>query len=227
MQGDAVHAVEGIAERVKALSRRATQLVTLRDRLNRDLAEKETEVQQLGVEIEKLTMVSELFRKLMDLMVDKQVRAVESVVTEGLRSIFHDLDLSFEADVGPKYNKIAVEFFLRHGTKEDPLSHRGKPLDSFGGGPSSVASLVLRILTVLRLKRFPILFLDEALAAVSVDYVDQTGLFLTSLAQRMKIDILLVTHQQGFVEHADRAYRCSESIGEDGTTRWLSLRSLK
>lgn len=227
MSGDAVHAVEGVADRVKSLNRRLHQASVLRDRLNEELVQKEIEVQNLDREVAKLTLVSELFRKLMDLMVDKQVRAVEDVVTEGLRSIFHDLGLSFEAEVGPKYNKIAVEFFIRQGSKEDPLSPRGRPLDSFGGGPSSVASLILRVLTVLRMKRYPVLFLDETLAAVSVEYVDYTGRFLMSLAERLKIDILLVTHQQGFVDHATRAYRCSEEVFEDGASRRLALRCLK
>ena len=226
MSSDPLHAVEGVADRVRALSRRSTQLVTLRDRLASELSQKEAEVQELGFQIERLTKVSELFRKLMDLLVDKQVRAVENIVTEGLKSIFDNLDLSFEADVGPKYNKIAVEFFLRSGAKDSPVSHRGPPLEAFGGGPSSVASLILRILTVLRLKRYPILFLDEALAAVSAEYVDAAGRFLTSLSERLKVVILLVTHQQGFLDHAVRAYRCTEDAGDDGTT-WLSLKDLK
>ena len=83
------------------------------------------------------TKVGELFRLLMDLLVVKQVRSVENVVTEGLRTIFHDLELAFEADVGPKYGKVSVEFFIRQGAKDDPLSHRGRPLEAFGGGPST------------------------------------------------------------------------------------------
>lgn len=212
--------------RVRALGNRSAQLVALRDRLTVELTRKQAEVGELTDRVEKLSKVGELFRLLMDLLVDKQVRVVEGVVTEGLRSIFHDLALSFEAEVGAKYNKVSVDFFMRQGSKEDPLSHRGKPLEAFGGGPSSVASLVLRILTVLRLKLYPVLVLDEALASVSDEYVDQTGRFLASLADKMGIDALLVTHKQAFLEHADTAYRCEEVTEGDGT-RCLSVRSLK
>ena len=151
--------------------------------------------------IELLTKVGELFRVLMDILVVKQVHAVESVVTEGLQTIFYDQDLSFEADVGPKYNKVAVEFFIREGSKDNPLSHRGRPLEAFGGGPSSIASLALRILTVLRLKLWPLLVLDEALVAVSDDYIDQTGQFLQSLADKLGFDVMLVTHKPAFLSH--------------------------
>lgn len=227
MPGDAVHAVEGLKQRVRGLNGTAVRLTTLRDRLRAEQASKQREVQDLSARIELLTKVSELFRVLMDLLVVNQVRSVESVVTEGLRSIFHDLDLWFEADVDQKYGKIAIDFFLRQGDKDNPLSHRGRPLGSFGGGPSSVASLILRVLTVLRLKLWPLLLLDEALSAVSDDYIDATAQFLQGLAGKMGVDILLVTHKQGFLEHADQAYRCTEVISEDGKTRHLTMRSVK
>lgn len=226
MRGDSVHAVSGLTDRVRALGNRSAKLVGFRDRLRDELSQKQAEVQELTEKIETLSKVGELFRLLLDLLVDKQVRVVEGVVTEGLQSIFHDLTLSFEAEVTSKYNKVSVDFYLRQGAKDNALSHRGRPLDAFGGGPSSVASLVLRILTVLRLKRYPVLVLDEALGAVSDEYTDQTGRFLASLAERMGIDVLLVTHKPAFLDHADVAYRCEEIAEPDGT-RHLNVRSLK
>lgn len=226
MSSDTVHAVTGLATRVQALGRRSAQLLALRDRLSQELGRKQAEVQELSGQIEKLSKVGELFRMLMDLLVDKQVRVVEGLVTEGLHTIFHDLRLSFEAEVVAKYNKVAVELFMRQGSKEDALSHRGRPLEAFGGGPSSVASLVLRILIILRLKLFPMLVLDEALAAVSEEYTDQTGRFLASLSDRSKIDVLLVTHKPAYLEHADTGYRCEEVV-EPNDTRRLAIRSLK
>lgn len=227
MSGYALHDVDDLSARVRRLGESSTRLLTLRDRLDSELATKEKQVTELTEEIEVLTKTLELFRHLMDLLVVKQTQVIEGVVTEGLKAIFHDIDLAFEAEVGPKYNKIAVDFFIRQGPKEDSLSHRGRPLDAFGGGPSSVASLALRILTVLRLKLWPFLVLDETLAAVSDEYTDPTGQFLQTLARKMGLDVLLVTHKQGYLDHADTAYRCMETVEDDGVTRSLSLRSIK
>lgn len=99
-------------------------------------------------------------------------------------------------------------------------------MDSFGGGPASIASLILRILTVMRLKLWPLLLLDETLAAVSADYVDQTGLFLERLTQKMGVDVLLVTHKPAFLDHANVTYQCAEVMGEDGA-RHLKLEGVK
>jgi len=226
MQGDPVHALSGVSDRVRSLSNRSAQLLALRNRLSQELSRKQAEVRELSDRVEKLSKVGELFRLLMDLLVDKQVKVVEGLMTEGLQSIFHDLNLSVEAEVGTKYNRIAVDFFMRQGSKEDPLSHRGRPLDAFGGGPSSVASLILRILTLLRLKRYPMLILDEALGAVSDEYTEPTGRFLANLAGKMGVDVLLVTHKPAFVEHADVAYRCEEIVEADGLRR-LNIRSIR
>lgn len=228
MRGDQVHAVEGLSQRVQDLRGKAIRLKALRDKLRTDLRDREVEVGELSARIEKLTKVGELFRTLMDLLVVEQVRSVESIVTEGFRSIFHDQDLSFESDIGPKYNKISVDFHIREGGKDNPLSIRGRPLDAFGGGPCSVASLVLRVLTVMRLGRWPMFILDEALGAVSEEYSEGTAKFLKDLSDKMGVDILLVTQtqKQSFCDQATSAYKCSQEVKEGGT-RHLTLRPLK
>jgi ABC-type dipeptide/oligopeptide/nickel transport system ATPase component len=156
----------------------------------------------------------------MDRLVLDHVKSIEKVVSEGLRTIFADQDLSFEAEVSQRYNKIAIDFVIRQDNDRVPV--RGHPLVSFGGGPASIASLILRVIAMLRLKRWPFLALDETLAAVSDDYIDQTGLFLRKLSETTGIAILLVTHKQAFLDHAVVAYRGVEIV-EDGGTRHLKL----
>ncbi len=217
-----------MSARSRSLRDRALRLRTLRDQLNRDRGVLETEVQSLSERIEKLTKVGELFRALLDLLVVKQVKSVEDVVTEGLRTIFHDQELSFESGVSTRYSKVAVDFFIREGSKDNPLSHRGPPKDAFGGGPLSVASLILRVLTVMRMGRWPLFVLDEALGAVSEDYSEETAQFLRELAQKMGLDIILVTQtqKQSFCDHANSAYKCVQVVEDDGT-RHMALRSIK
>jgi len=225
MSGDSIHALQGVTSRVRAVGAQSARLQALRDRLTVELEQKREEVLQLTSLLERLAKVSELLRHLMDVLVGKQVQAIEGIVTEGLRSIFHDQVLSFEAEVGQKRNQTHIAFFIREGLKEDALSHRGNPLDAFGGGPSSVASLTLRILAVLRLKLWPFLALDEALGAVSDEYVDATGLFLKRLSDTMGFDTLLVTHKVAFAEHADVAYRCSQEPGSEEGSRRLTVKA--
>jgi len=224
MHGDTLFDLDGLTGRYNGLLATRTRLTTLRDQLADELVSKEQEVVHLSSEVEILTKVVELFRLLIDQLVERQVRIVEGISTEGLHSVFPDLNLSLEADVDPKYNKVSVEFFLRKGQKDHPASYRGPPLESFGGGPCSVVSLILRVLTIKKLKMWPLLVLDEALAAVSDDYVDLTGRFVRELTVKMGFDVLLVTHKPAFLEHAQTAYRCTEEVEDDGVSTYVVLR---
>lgn len=227
MYSDPVHAFDElrIADRMVLLTRKADRAQITRDQYLETLEARRKEVAILNVETEVLTKVGELFRKLMDRLVLGQVQTIEGVVTEGLRAVFFDQELNLESEVAQKYNKVNIDFFLKQGSTDGTVI-RGKPLESFGGGPASVASLVIRLMTLLRLKRWPVLLLDETLSAVSDDYVDQMGAFLKRLAQSAKIDVLLVTHKQAYLEHANVAYQGTEELGDDGS--WsLALRRLR
>jgi len=188
------------------------------------LTRTEEEIEVLSQRITRLLKVGELFRALMDLLVASQVRSIETIVTDGLHTIFFDQSLTFEAEIGTRYNKVAIDFLMRQG--EGALAIRDKPMEGFGGGPVSVASLLLRVLTLLRLGRKPMLFLDETLSAVSDEYVDTTGRFLKRLAASAGVDILLVTHKQAYLDNADNAYRGQEVCTEDGA-KHLALKQLR
>jgi hypothetical protein len=183
-------------------------LQTIRRRLRQERETKLRDIEALTGRLDALGKVAELFRALMDMLVMSHVRSIEGVVTEGLRSVFDDQVFAFEAEVQQRYNKLAIDFYFRQDHKR--VSVRAHPLEAFGGGPSSVASLILKVLAMKRLGKWPLLVLDETLAAVSDEYIDQTGAFLKGLAAKTGFSILLVTHKAGFLEHADIAYRASE-----------------
>lgn len=219
MPNDSVCAREKLA-RLDALRRRASRVEALRDRLVSEAAAKRAEVEALSTQIERLLRVEELFRVLMDKLVVQQVRALETIVTDGLQTIFFDQNLHFESNIETKYNKVGIDFQIREGAADDPLMVRGRPMDSFGGGTSSVAALILRVLTVLKLRRLPFLVLDEALLAVSDEYIAPTGKFLKVLAQTMNLHFLLITHKSAYCDYADRAYQGNqESVGEQRALR--------
>lgn len=222
MSSDTLHALSGLIARLRQLELKAERLVTLRDRLRTQGSQIRKQIDHLDHQSLMLDQTGQGLRKLMDLLINDQVEALRKIVGEGLEAIFHDLDLSFEAELVPKHGKVWIEFYIREGKPENPLSIRGKPLDSFGGGPCSVASLIIRLMTMVKLKRIPILVLDESLGAVSEEYVERTGHFLRQLAKETGIDVLLVTHKQGYVTHANRAYRCVEVV--EGGRRHLTLR---
>lgn len=212
MQGDPVRPEHGLTSRVRALSQKGARTQAIRDQVRNDLDAKTQEIDELGRKIDVLVKVGELFRALMDRLVQTHVKSVESVVTEGLRTIFHNQDLSFEAEIVQRYNRIWIDFFISQSRSGGKFLVRGHPLESFGGGPASIASFVLRLVALLKLKRWPLLLLDETMAAISPEYIDQTGQFLKKLATSTNTPILLVTHKHEFLDHATIAYNASEEV---------------
>lgn len=227
MSSDEVHAFKGEVgrkQRVDALRLRAARVRALRDQLNSELGEKERELETLSSRLTILAKVSELYLILLDRMVKGQVKTIDEVVTHGFQTIFYDQDLRFQTELSSKYNRISAEFFVCDG---DPANGgtRGSPLESYGGGPAVIASLILRILTILRLKRQKFLLLDETLFAVSDSYVENTSLFLKGLAKTMGLDIFLVTHHQAYLDYAPISYQADTKI--DGSRKHLTLRRIK
>ncbi len=226
MQSDAVHPLVRLTDwkrRVQGLRTSSVRLQTTRDSLVRDHKTATDEVESLSLDLERLTKTGELLRALMDKLVMDQVTAIESVVTDGLKTIFFDQDLSFKAEVGQSRGKIAIDLLIRR--MRGDIEIVGPPLESTGGGISSIASLILRLLSLMRLKKYPLLLLDETLSSVSADYVELTGQFLSKLCQTTGIPTLLVTHNPAFLEHANVAYQGYEEQSDTDLT--FKVRKMK
>jgi ABC-type uncharacterized transport system ATPase component len=90
------------------------------------------------------------------------------------------------------------------------------PMTSFGGGAVVIASLVLRLAVMTRLKMAKLLLLDESMLNVANRYVPGTADFMKQISQETGINIFMVTHNEEFMANADVAYDGSFEVGSDG-----------
>jgi ABC-type iron transport system FetAB ATPase subunit len=126
-----------------------------------------------------------------------------------LQAIFHDQDIAFEIVVGQKNGKVWIDFeTLQNGV-------RGQALQSFGGGVASVESLLLRLLVLLKTGLSKYLILDESLAALSEHYVDEAGQFIRRMSEELGVNVLLITHNKAFLDHAHTAYQAGQDFTGD------------
>ena len=165
-----------------------------------------TEITRLEGEEEVADLSANVIRTLIDDEVTLSVRAVESLLTDGLRAVFEDQDLRVRADVDVQRGKVSVDLVTvqrqADGTETEALSR-----DAYGGAVTTVQSVLLRVIVMMRRGLRPVLFLDESLPAFDANYVTNMGSFLRSLCARLDMDILLVSHNPAKVEAADRSYR--------------------
>ncbi|MDB4278186.1 hypothetical protein N9917_01150 [Deltaproteobacteria bacterium] len=205
---------------VAALRSRLDRTKGFRDAVEIRLEDTKTEITTLEAEEEMLDLVAGLFRTLIDAEVTEGVKAVEHLQTEGLQAVFDDQDIKVRADVELLRGKVSVDL-LTVQTRKDGTIIEGMSQDAFGGAVTTVQSVLMRAIVLLRRGMFPLLLLDESLPAFDENYVANMGRFLSGLCDRLDMDILLVTHNPMLVEAAQRSYRI-QTIG--GAAKFKELR---
>jgi len=156
-------------------------------------------------EIELLTKASTVLKHLLDLMVKDEIEKMAGLITYGLKTIFDDQNLTFLPVITKKNEKMHID--LR--TKRDEIE--GFCLDSFGGSVAVIESFLLRVLCMLKLNMARLMLLDETFAPVSKEYISNTSKMVSELSKKLGMDVLLVTHQDGFMDNADHIYKAVES----------------
>jgi len=204
--------VAEVAARIPALRSRLDRVLGVRDGVATRLQSTETEIARLEKEEQLLDMVSNLFRTLIDTEVTEGVKAVEQLLTEGLQAVFDDQDLSVRSEVSIKKGKVSVDFITvqRH---PDGSVTEGLSREAFGGAVTTVQSVLLRIMVVLRRGMRPLLLLDESLPAFDPNYVHNMGRFIQLLCKRLQVDLLLVTHNPALVEASNVGYEIQKRGG--------------
>lgn len=191
-----------------------------RDSVAAKLRKTQGDIHRLESEVSLLVLVGELLRRLIDREVTVSVQAVEQLQTEGLQAVFPDQTLSVKSNIEVLRGKVSVDLVTSQVHK-DGMVIEGSSNDAFGGAVTTVQSILLRILIMLRRGLRPVLFLDETLPAFDSNYVANMGQFLALVCKRLGVDILLVTHNPSLVEAADHAYKI---VRHDGVASFVVTR---
>ncbi len=133
-------------------------------------------------------------------------RRIETLVTQGLRTIFGE-DLSFHLLPVVRGKRPEVDMVVR--------SHIGGTLvetpvmEARGGGLAAVIGFLLRLVVLLLSahREDTVLVLDETFAHLSAEYEPRMAEFLRDLVERTGVQIILVTHSDAFSDAADTNIR--------------------
>jgi len=185
---------------------------TLRDDAVARLGGVRKDITRLEGEGILLDAVETFLRQLIDQEVTVGVQAVEQLQTEGLQAVFDDQDIRVKAQVEVQRGKVSVDLITMQ-THPGGAEVEGLSNDAFGGAVSTVQSVLLRLIIVMRRGLRPLLLLDESLPAFDNNYVTNMGNFLSTLCKRLDMDILLVSHNSSMVDAADKAYRITKKNG--------------
>ena len=189
-----------------------------RDVLRSQIASGEAEVERLRYDADLDQKSSEVFKTWLEDLLKSNVDSISELATSGLRFVIQDQELTFRIHQEPKYNRLSMSFII----EEDGVE--GDPMSSFGGGAVVIASFILRLAVMARMRMGNLLLLDESMFALANKYVPAAAEFMKQLAERMGINILMVTHNDEFMDNAHVAYDAVSVSPPGGGRSYLSLR---
>jgi DNA repair exonuclease SbcCD ATPase subunit len=171
-----------------------------RDMLSKQVSDIDAQEQKLRYHVELRQKEGEILKSWLEDSVHKNIDSMSELATTALQHVIDDQEISFRIQPEPKNNRLQMKFVVEQDGNE------GDPLDSFGGGASVIISLVLRLAVMARMNMGNLLLLDESLSALANAYVPNCGAFMRQLSEKTGINILMVTHNQEFLNHAHVSY---------------------
>lgn len=174
----------------------------------------QVEIAQLKTDIALLEKVAALLASVGEARQDALQTQIETLVTQGLQSIFADDTLTFHLVAGSRANTPVVDFEVRSRLGEEIVAT--DVMDARGGGLAAIVGFLLRLVVALLSApntRDTVLLLDETFSHVSVEYVPALSAFLRQLVDRTGAQIILVTHRPAFADVADQRYHFDLDAG--------------
>jgi DNA repair exonuclease SbcCD ATPase subunit len=173
----------------------------------------EEEIISLREEKEILEKTEKVIKHLMDKLVQKDLSKMDALISYGLKSVYTDRDIVFNSEIIEYGKKIWIDLqTISNGKKADPQAQSSVHV---------LESFLLRLLCILKLNRGRYLLLDETFSAFDPGYIENLSQLIVQLCSKLGMDILLVTHNVGFIDYANHSYRINIT---DNKTRIIQLK---
>lgn len=159
----------------------------------------EQKMKQQVVYEDAITIMKELIDKLSRTHLDH----LEQLLNTSVKTIFYDRDYRIEFEVTEFRNSNNLIIYLIETTDEGEIKTE---LKDNGFGLKTIIGFILQIYFILYHKQAPILFMDEALSALSTQYIPFLHSLIHNLAEEYNFEFILISHDPRFNDIADRIY---------------------
>lgn len=164
--------------------------------------ETENNLNELNEKLESIVVSRQYYKKAIDIIYERSIQELKDVINSALLYIFKDRQLEVDIELSDKRGK-SMTFLIKDQGKLVSLK-RG-----MGMGVKCVISAILHIY-FLQCKNSKVLMLDEAYSNISKDYLVHFFEFISKLCDKLQFKLIIITHDERFVEYADKVYRISK-----------------
>lgn len=133
---------------------------------------------------------------------------IEDIVNSAIDFIFPN-EYEFKMDFVDKRNKTECEIYLLQ--KDNKLN----PITDNGGGVVDIVSFALRVSlwNLKKDKKLNTMILDEPFRFLSKGLKPQAGLLLKELSRKLKLQFIIITHDEEFINMADKIFKVKKAKG--------------
>ena len=165
----------------------------------------------LQTQLETETAARDVLNLVAEEFFDNTLRVIETLVTQGLQKVLKDPSLALELERKISRNKVGVVMTVSSMMKQTKVNT--DVLSARGGGLASLVGFFIRLVLMASSGQVRVLVLDESFAHLSVEYESLLAELLHDLSDRMKVQIIMVTHSEVYEEYADTVHRFSLADG--------------
>lgn len=207
--------IDRVQELIEQLGKKETECLATIE-LSRRAAERALELKKeldFNKSQQEITLQArDLLNSVSETMFEQSLKAIETLVTEGLQKVLRDSSLQLSLTKVIRRNRVEVDVTIcsTYGTsyvETDVLSARG-------GGLAAVVGFMVRLVLLIASGNRKFLILDETFAHLSEEFEPLMAEMLADLSDRLGVQILMVTHSDAYIESADRVYHVSIRDGE-------------
>jgi hypothetical protein len=148
----------------------------------------------------------EALKKIIDQLSENHLKKVRDLLTLGLQTIFYDRKYEVQIETSDKRGLNSASLFLVE-ERGGYLIRTNITSKDLGGSILTVVGFILQVFYIRYFKAGSILFLDETFTALSSEYVKPLVDFMHKLSQSKGFIFVFVSHDDRFIEHADRVYQ--------------------
>ena len=178
---------------------RIEQAKGARDKLSSQIDESEKEIKRLQKEIVDSKKAQVIIQTVARQTQEQLEFHLSELVTLALQGIFPN-PYDFRVDLLEKRGKTECDlYFEKDGQRVDPMT-------GSGGGPVDVASFALRSSVWALKKNRNVMILDEPFRFLSKNLHGKASNILSEISERLKTQIIMVTHSDELAATADRIF---------------------
>jgi len=172
-----------------------------------DLEKEKARLSELQIEQDHCLQARALVQKVAEETQQKIEYHISNLVSMALASVFPD-PYEFRVRFIQRRNRTECDLlFVKNGEECDPLT-------AAGGGAVDVAGFALRIAVWSLKKTRNVFILDEPFRFLSVDLQAKCSAMIKEISEKLKIQIILISHLPNIIESADRIFKIENVKGE-------------